>query len=244
VTGLTLTLQDVTREREMSRMKSNFVSFATHQLRTPLSGISWLLELGAGTPDIPEEARSYLDDARQAAQRLITLVNDLLDVSRLESGKLVISPQATDLAELTASVIEDVGGLIRDRNHRLTVRGGEDGLSVHVDPQLVRQVLMNMLSNAIKYTPPGGEIEVDMTREETMACWSVRDNGIGIPRANQARLFEKFYRADNTVAIETEGTGLGLHIARVIAERSGGSLSCESEEGRGSTFFLRLPLEP
>jgi signal transduction histidine kinase/CheY-like chemotaxis protein len=242
VDGLTLTVRDVTEERHVSRLKSDFVSFVTHQLRTPVSGINWLLELAAETPDVPEDLRGLLTDARQASGRLTRLVNDLLDVGRLESGRVVVHPAPTDLATVTTEVLDDLAALLQERGHRLAV-DAEPGLVVRVDPQLIRQALWNLTSNAFKYTPNAGQIDIRLRREEGAVCWSVKDTGIGIPRAALARLFEKFYRADNVVSIETEGTGLGLYLARLIVERSGGQLTCESEEGRGSTFFVRLPLE-
>jgi signal transduction histidine kinase/DNA-binding response OmpR family regulator len=241
VNGLTLTLRDVTHERHVSRLKADFVSFVTHQLRTPLSGINWLLELAAEIPDLDVEASGYIADARGASARLTGLVNDLLDVSRLEGGKITLQCAPTDLEALTREVLVDVATLLRDKGHDLTVEA-VPGLTIPADPQLIRQVFLNLTSNAVKYTPAGGRIAIRLTREAETVCWSVQDNGIGVPRANQARLFEKFYRADNVVSIETEGTGLGLCLARLIVERSGGQLTCESEEGRGSTFFVRLPL--
>jgi signal transduction histidine kinase len=242
VDGLTLTVRDVTEERHVSRLKSDFVSFVTHQLRTPVSGINWLLELAAETPDVPEDLRGLLTDARQASGRLTRLVNDLLDVGRLESGRVVVHPAPTDLATVTTEVLDDLAALLQERGHRLTV-DTEPGLLTRVDPQLIRQALWNLTSNAFKYTPNEGQVDIRLRREEAGLCWSVKDTGIGIPRAALARLFEKFYRADNVVSIETEGTGLGLYLARLIVERSGGQLTCESEEGRGSTFSVRLPLE-
>jgi signal transduction histidine kinase/FixJ family two-component response regulator len=242
VDGLTLTVRDVTEERHVSRLKSDFVSFVTHQLRTPVSGINWLLELAAETPDVPEDLSGLLTDARQASGRLTRLVNDLLEIGRLESGRVAIHREPTDLATVTAEVLDDLAALLQERRHQLVV-DAEPGLIVHVDPQLIRQALWNLTSNAFKYTPNAGRIDIRLRREEGGICWSVQDTGIGIPRAALAKLFEKFYRADNVVSIETEGTGLGLYLARLIIERSGGQLTCTSEEGQGSTFFMRLPLK-
>lgn len=109
-----------------------------------------------------------------------------------------------------------------------------------VDPQLFRQVILNLISNAVKYTPSGGRIAIEMSRNNGSVQWSIHDNGIGIPKAGQARLFEKFFRADNVHRMETEGTGLGLYIVRLIVERSGGKIWCESEEGQGTTFKFEL----
>lgn len=239
--GLTLTLRDVTQEREVARMKTDFVSFVTHQLRTPLSGISWLLELAEQGPGVPEEPLSYVRDARQAAVRLSGLVKDLLDVSRLESGRLEIHPQPVNLAKLTGSVLGDLGTLVREKGHRLAVEGADTVPAVTADPQLLRQVILNLASNAVKYTPPGGEITIRMTVADRAVRWAISDSGIGVPKQSQARLFEKFYRAENVNAVETEGTGLGLYLVKLIVERLAGEVRCESEEGEGATFIFTLP---
>ncbi len=239
--GLTFTIHDVTQEREVSRMKSDFVSFVTHQLRTPLAGIKWLLELAAGTQDV-EELQAYIEDARAANERLVTLVNDLLDISRLESGRLVVTPQELDLGKMTRSVVDELTPLLNDKGHQLRVEGTDALPLVMADPQLLRQVVMNLISNAIKYTPPPGQIALRMRAENGSVEWAVQDNGIGIPKDALPRLFEKFYRADNVHKIETEGTGLGLYLVRLIVERFGGRIWCESEEGKGSTFLFTVPL--
>lgn len=240
--GFTLTLRDVTHERQVSQMKTDFVSFVTHQLRTPLAGIKWMLELAAQTPQVPEEAGSYVEDARAAAERLIGLVNDLLDISRLESGKLTVTLQPTNLGQLTQSALDDLGALIREKGHQLSVTGLGGVPAVMADPQLLQQVIVNLTSNAIKYTPAGGAISISLGVEDgRTARWAITDSGIGIPKASLARLFEKFYRADNAHTVETEGTGLGLYLVRLIIEKLAGQVWCESEEGRGSTFIFALP---
>lgn len=239
--GLTLTLRDVTQEREVSQMKSDFVSFVTHQLRTPLAGIKWLLELAIQEPQLPAEVESYIQDAREAAERLIRLVNELLDISRLESGKLTIVLQETKVDELTQSVVDETSLLIREKGHQISVAGAEEVPPVLADPQLLRQVILNLVSNAVKYTLPGGEIAIRLSQDDGRVEWAIQDSGIGIPKQAQRRLFEKFYRADNVTTIETEGTGLGLYLVRLILERLGGRIWCESEEGKGTTFRFTLP---
>jgi PAS domain S-box-containing protein len=241
-TAFTLTFRDVTQEREVSRMKSDFVSFVTHQLRTPLGGIRWMLELAAQEPALPPEASSYIQDARDSAQRLITLVNDLLDISRLERGKLTLTLTELSLEDLTQELIGELQLLIAEKGHHVSVVGDGGVPPVTADRQLLRQAVMNLLSNAVKYTPLNGKIAIRIERRGDGVQWSIRDSGIGIPHASQARLFEKFYRAENVTIIETEGTGLGLYLARLIMEQFGGRVWCESEEGAGATFFFTLPL--
>ena len=226
---------------ETLKMRNDFVSFVTHQLRTPLSGIKWMLELATETDDAPEKA-SYIDDARESADRLIGLVNDLLDVSRLESGKLQVMLEPVRLREMTDGVLADVATLVRDKRHTLDVQSDADFPAAMLDAQLMRQVILNLVSNAIKYTPPGGRIDIRMRRSERSIHWSIKDSGIGISQDSQKRLFEKFFRADNAHTIDTEGTGLGLYLVRLIVERLGGTIACESEEGRGTLFHFTLPL--
>jgi len=223
------------------RMRNDFVSFVTHQLRTPLSGIKWMLELAAEAGDAAEKT-SYIQDAHESADRLIGLVNDLLDASRLESGKLRIVLQPVPLRALTDAVMDDVATLVREKGHAVSVESPAGLPDVASDAQLLRQVVMNLLSNAIKYTPPNGRIDIGISQEGRNVRWSIHDSGIGIPRAAAARLFEKFFRADNVHTVDTEGTGLGLYLVRLIVERFGGTIVCESEEGRGTTFTFTLPL--
>jgi PAS domain S-box-containing protein len=234
-------LVDITDRKEADQMKSDFVSFATHQLRTPLAGIKWMLEL-AQAPDLPEEIASYIQDARTSADRLIRLVNDLLDVSRLESGRFTMSPQPTDLAAVTSQVVSELLPLAREKSQSLLLEPSTDIPPVLVDPKLAREVILNLISNALRYTPEGGAITTRMHAADGGVEWAVRDTGIGIPASAQSRLFEKFYRADNAFVVHTEGTGLGLYLVRLIVERSGGRAWCESTEGAGSTFRFTLPV--
>ena len=242
--GFTITFQDVTREREISRMKSDFVSFAAHQLRTPLSGIKWMLELAAEEPGLSPALSSCIADAASSASRLVAMVGDLLDVSRLESGLIASNARDTDLADLTRSVLADLAPQITQKRHEVSVAIAPEAehASVLIDDQLLRQAMANLVSNAVKYTPPGGEIAVSLELENGRASWRVRDNGIGIPERAKANIFEKFYRADNATAVDANGRGIGLYMVRLIITRFGGRLHWTSEEGRGTTFGFTLPL--
>lgn len=242
VQGFTITFQDVTQEREMSRMKSDFVSFAAHQLRTPLAGIKWMLEAAGEEPDLTPSLAECITDAGACADRLIAMVGELLDVARLEAGGEATVARETDLAALTRAVLADVAGRAEQKGHRLSASGGEGLPPVLVDDELLRQAMVSVISNAIKYTPEGGKISVDIAEQAGWVTWSVSDNGIGIPKSAQGRLFEKFYRADNATATDTEGRGLGLYMVRLIIQRFGGRIHWSSEEGQGTTFEFILPL--
>ncbi len=234
---------DITERKRAEQMKTDFVSFVTHQLRTPLSGVKWMLELAMETLDNPEEMRSFVQDARTSTDRLIGLVNDLLDVSRLERGSLKVARRHVDLAGLTREVVAELDPLVKDKRQRFSVLAPEGLPEPWVDPQLIRQAVLNLIANAVKYTPEEGEIRVRIDAGADGLRWEIRDTGIGIPPADMRKLFEKFYRAGNVLAVETEGTGLGLYLVRLIVERFGGKVWCESEEGIGSTFIFTLPLE-
>jgi signal transduction histidine kinase len=234
-------VSDITERKYAEQMKSDFVSFVTHQLRTPLSGMKWMLELAADTLEDPAEARSYIEDARMSTDRLIGLVNDLLAISRLERGKLQLTFHNLDIANITKGVVEDLQPLSADKAQELSLEIGSELPPVYGDAQLLRQAILNLISNAVKYTPAQGTIQVHIGREGDQVRWSVKDSGIGIPKSDQGKLFEKFYRAGNVLSVETEGTGLGLYLVRLIMDRFGGKVWCESTEGSGSTFLFTLP---
>jgi signal transduction histidine kinase len=235
-------VSDITVRKRAEQMKSDFVSFVTHQLRTPLSGIKWMLELATDGSENPEDVKSYIQDARRSTDRLIGLVNDLLDISRLERGRLQVTRKEIDLADLTRSVVTEISPLTLEKGQKLSIQAADNLRPVSADPQMLRQVVLNLTSNAVKYTPGGGEIKIRISAEDGRLRWEIRDTGIGIPRGDVGKLFEKFYRARNASAVETEGTGLGLYLVRLIVERFGGSVWCQSEEGVGSTFAFSLPL--
>lgn len=235
------TMMDITERKESERMKSDFVSFVSHQLRTPLSGMNWMLELAAEAEGLPRQAQEYIAEARQSAARLGTLVNDLLDIARLESGRTAMTSEPISLADVTASVLREMHTVIVDKRHTVGFQASAASTVVG-DAQMVRQVIANLVSNALKYTPDGGRVTVRITQRNDLVEWRVEDNGMGIPRGAQARLFEKFFRADNAVSKEAEGTGLGLHLVRLVIEQAGGQVWCESQEGQGSTFAFTLPV--
>ncbi len=233
-------IDDITSRKEAEQIKADFISFVTHQLRTPLAGIRWMLEL-AEQGQLDGETASCVEDARLSAERLIALVNDLLDVARLESGRVLTAAEPTIIADVALQVIKEVAPLAAAREQQITV-STDPVPPVLVDPQLARQAVLNFLSNAIKYTPHGGAIHIAAVHDGDAVRLSVRDTGIGVPSAAQPRLFEKFFRADNAQIVDTEGTGLGLYLVRLIAVRAGGAVACESSEGEGSTFTLTLPV--
>lgn len=245
VIGRIIALRDVTRERELDKMKTDFISVVSHELRTPLTSIKGYTDLllsgAAGeTSDLQGE---FLGIIQSSTTRLSNLINDILDISRLESGRTEIKHEPIDYRKIVADTLRlmrahaDEKGIVMDASLPETMP------TVRGDADKVTQVLSNLVSNAIKYTPPGGWIKVmlEVTGGASVTT-CVADSGIGIAPADQKRLFQKFFRADNSSTREAGGTGLGLVIAKSIVELMGGTIWIESELGRGSRFYFTLPL--
>jgi signal transduction histidine kinase/CheY-like chemotaxis protein len=228
-----------------SRHKSEFLANMSHELRTPLNGVigftDVLLERMFG--EINAKQEEYLRDIRQSGQHLLSLIGDVLDLSKVEAGRMEL-----ELTDVDASqAIEDALTLVRERALRRAITldfGAADGLgAVRGDERKIRQVLLNLLSNAIKFTPEGGRIDVQAARREDSVQISVRDTGVGIPLEEQEVVFEEF-RQVGTSAAKQEGTGLGLALSRKFVELHGGKIWVESEIGKGATFTFTLPVEP
>jgi signal transduction histidine kinase len=227
--------------RRAETTKSDFASFVSHQLRTPLTGVSWMLELASELPGLTPDVAGYVTEARESTHRLIRLVNDLLDVSRLESGMLTVQSENLRLDDLVATVVDELRPLIDDKQLHVTVVRPLSAPTVSTDRPLMRQAVTNLMANAISYTTAGGRIDVTFTARDGHVTCAFRDTGIGVPKGAQVRLFEKFYRADNAVVVESEGTGLGLSVVRLVVEHFGGRVWCESEPGQGALFTIELP---
>ncbi|MBM4411723.1 MAG: HAMP domain-containing protein [Chloroflexi bacterium] len=240
--GMLVLLRDLSAEAEAERIKQDFVAMVGHELRAPLTlirtTIDLLFEGDAGALNSTQER--IVDVLRNNADRLMSLITDLLDMSALDSGRMQISPSLIEVDSIIRGVMEDVQAAGQAKQHSLRVEVPAS-LPVWADPVRAQQILQNLLSNAIKYTPVGGVIEV--TARETAGNFAeivVRDTGIGIPPDEQAHLFEKFYRT-TAGRRTTGGTGLGLAIARALVELHGGQVRCESDGRNGSRFTFTLP---
>lgn len=236
-------IRDISERRRVESMKDAFVSTVSHELRTPLTSIAGSLGLLAGgaAGALPEKAARLVGIAHANSQRLVRLINDILDVEKLESGKVDFQMEPLDLRDVARRSIEGVKGYADQLNVALTLTPG-DAAPVRGDADRLIQVVTNLLSNAAKFSPTGGSVTVSVNPEARTARLSVQDQGPGIPDEFRARIFSKFAQADGTDARAKGGTGLGLSIAREIAERHGGRLWFESREGEGATFHLDLPL--
>ncbi len=239
-------LHDVTREKIIERLKTEFVSLSAHQLRTPLSAIKWTLRmlLDGDLGEITEEQREYIEETYKSNEGMIGLINDLLDVTRIEEGRYIYKPVFTQIESLVQSVITSYKEQIKRKKIKLGFKKTEKKLPlVKVDVEKMSVAIQNLIDNAIRYTPREGEVRVSLKYAKKEVEFSVRDTGIGIPKEQQKRVFTKFFRGVNAMRLETRGSGLGLYITKNIIEAHGGKIWFESKEGQGTTFHFTLPVE-
>ncbi|MCP4543472.1 MAG: response regulator [Chloroflexi bacterium] len=242
--GVVTVLRDITKEVEADRAKSEFVSNVSHELRTPMTAIKGytdLLHAGAVGP-VNDDQERFLSIIRNNADRLTALINDLLDISRVETGRVRFEPRPLQIGDVIADVVNALAVPADDKQQTLTyeVVGGLP--DVIGDRDRLNQVITNLVGNAIFYTPDGGKIEVRAYPVEGAVRVDIRDTGIGIAPNDLGHIFERFYRADDPVVQEATGTGLGLSIAKMFVEMHGGRVWVESELGKGSTFTVLLPV--
>jgi two-component system phosphate regulon sensor histidine kinase PhoR len=246
IVGCALIFHDITHLKEIDKMKNDFVSVASHQLRTPLTAIRLFIDMlvRGQVGALNKEQAEYLDNVLQSTDRMVGLVNDLLNVTRIESGRLRVSPQPTNIINFLEGIISESQPVAASRKQKIVFAKDNFKLPlVPIDHNLLRQVIHNLITNAIRYSPEGTgviSVKVENKNSQTFTI-SVKDNGIGIPEEKKYRMFEKFFRADNAVKISTEGTGLGLYVSKMIVESSGGRIWYESEMNKGTTFFVEMP---
>ena len=243
--GRLYVLRDVTHEREVDRMKSEFISLVSHELRTPLTSIKGFVDLllDGEAGEIGEEQREFLDIVGHNADRLVALINDLLDVSRIEAGKIELDRVSLDLGRIIRGVANAFRPQIEAKGQTLALDLASELPTISGDTERITQIVTNLLSNAHKYTPRGGTLAIAAARAGDTIRVSVRDSGIGLAPEDQAKIFTKFFRARNRTTQEVPGTGLGLAITRALVELHGGAMDVESVAGRGSTFSFSLPLD-
>lgn len=228
-----------------NRMRSEFVSVASHQLRTPLSAIRWEIELILNklSDGLSDKQKQKLETISELSHRMTRLVNDLLDVARIEQNRMILRKQSFDMAEAVREIIKEM--VPPDNARHITVEENiADNLpKVLGDEEKIKLVLDNLISNAFKYTTSGGKIEVDLFQKDNNLVCEIKDNGVGIPEEQLDRVFEKFFRSDNAIKYQTEGAGLGLYISKNILEQLDGKIWFQSIENVGSKFSFSLPIE-
>ncbi len=242
--GAVAVFHEITELRRLEQVRKDFVANVSHELKTPLTSIQGFAEtLLGGALEDPENGRRFVEIIRSHALRLSRITDDLLKLSRIEAGKLELEFLRVSLGELLSSAVEAARPRAEQNRLSLSFACPPDLPAVRGDANLLREVLQNLLDNAIQYTPPGGRIEVSAARDVRFGRVTVADTGIGIPQAEQSRIFERFYRVDAARSRELGSTGLGLAIVKHIVDAHGGSVGVESAIGRGSQFFFAIPLD-
>lgn len=237
--------RDISIENEIDRMKSEFISLASHQLRTPLSAInSYVRMLGDGfRGPLNEGQLEYVNIIVNSIDRMNELINSLLNVSKIEAGKMEVNMSKVDATGLIRGIIDEQVSSAKQKDILLKIKVPSEPFVVVCDPLLMREVCVNLLSNAIKYTPENGRVSVRLSERGGNLAYSVRDTGYGIPLKAQVNLFTKFFRAENILDKDTTGTGLGLYMVKQITDMLGGTLHFKSQEGSGSMFMFKVPID-
>ncbi len=251
--GRLLVFRDITREREVERMKNDFVSIVSHELRTPLTSIQGALQLVLGQPEngrpgmaegMPQRARDLLSISLANSERLIRLINDILDIAKIEQGRIQLRREPLAPEELCTNAAAAMAAFANNRGVSLEVKVQPRLPAVLADRDRSTQVLINLLSNAVKFSQSGQRVELSARLKGQMVCFAVRDWGRGIAPEQQPRLFQKFQQLDSSSTRDVGGTGLGLAISKALVEEQGGRMWLESQPGEGSRFSFTLPIAP
>jgi len=237
--------RDIERIKEIDRAKTEFVSLASHQLRTPLTSISWFTEMliKKEIGDLNEKQREYLEEIYKGNQRMIELVDDILNTSRIDAGILLIEPKILSLEKIAESVLSEMMPLFQSKEIKIIKEYGEKIPQIQADPELMQIIFQNLLSNSLKYTPKGGKVTIGINRQNSHILIKISDTGYGIPKTQQGKIFTKMFRADNIRSKEADGTGLGLYIAKAIVRQSGGKIWFDSIENTGTNFYVTFPVK-
>lgn len=238
-------MHDITREKLADRMKAEFVTLAAHQLRTPISGVKWSLRtlLDEDLGKINKKQREIIEQAYKTNNKVVSLIRDLLNVAEIEEGKYLNKLSLWSIEDLIISVIKDFEPQLKKKNIRIRLlKPGGEAPNVMVDAEKLRLAFNNIINNAVKYTFGGGLITVSLTKHEKYIEIEIKDTGIGIPPSQQKKVFNKFFRSSNVMKIDTDGTGLGLYIAKNIIEAHNGRIWFESKENKGTSFYFTIPI--
>jgi two-component system phosphate regulon sensor histidine kinase PhoR len=241
--GAVIVLHDITELRKLERVRRDFVANVSHELRTPLTAIQGFSEtLLAGAIDDPQNRVRFLEIILEHSKRLARLTDDLLMLSKMDADRLNLEINRLSVPQFVESCVETTQRPAAEKDLRISVNLAERVPDIAADRRRLAEILQNLLDNAIQYTPAGGQIMVSASADADEVTFTVSDTGIGIPRADQPRIFERFYRVDVARSREVGGTGLGLAIAKHLVEVHGGRIWVESEVGRGSQFHFSVPI--
>lgn len=247
VSGLVCVIHDVTEQEKNEQERRDFVSNVSHELRTPLTSMrSYLEALSDGAWQDPEVAPQFLKVTQEETDRMIRMISDLLSLSRIDSGRSPLQLELINLNEMLDFILNRFDMVIQSEKRAYTIKREftKRQLWVEIDKDKMMQVFDNIINNAMKYSPDGGSITVKLQETHSNVIVSVSDEGIGIPKKDLNRIFDRFYRVDKARSRAMGGTGLGLAISKEVVEQHGGNIWAESIEGKGSTFYISLPYEP
>lgn len=243
IIGCVIVFRDVAKEREIDQMKTDFLSIASHQLRTPLGAMQWNMELvlDGDLGEVSGDMKETLQEIYENNKRLIALVNDLLNVSRIDQNRVQDNPQPTNVAQVVQAAIKELRPLAKQKNITITFENTVTLPSLQIDSKRFREVIENLLSNAVKYNIPKGQVAITCKEIKKDIQIRIEDSGIGIPKKDQPKLFRKFFRAENALHSDTEGSGLGLYVIKSYVEGWGGRVEYSGGVKKGSTFTITLP---
>jgi len=244
---ITGTDKELKRIKTMDKIKSEFISIAAHQLRTPLAKIKWSLKslMGGDYGAVNPEQAEVLKEGYQANEKMIKLINDLLDLSKIEDVNLGYSFERSKIEDIAEGVVKTFSSTAKEKGVSLVFKKPKTAIPpIMMDPRKISLVFSNLIDNALNYTPKGGKVEIALENKGGRVIVSVRDNGIGIPKEDMKGIFARFFRAKNAIRVKTDGTGLGLYIAKNVVKIHGGDMRAESEEGKGTAFYFSIPLHP
>lgn len=244
--GKLIMFRDITREKNIEKVKDEFVSLAAHQLRTPLSAIKWTLSilLDERAGKLNDEQKTIVEKSYESNERMIHLIKDLLNVAKLEEGKYIFEMTMENIQDIVQDVIYELKEELDKKKIKFYFKKPLDILpKIKVDKEKIKLVIENLMENAIKYTPKSGEVTISLKSNKIDIEFKVQDSGIGVAEDQKPKIFTKFYRAGNAIQTDTDGSGLGLYLSKNIVEAHNGKIGFDSEENKGSSFWFTLPIK-